>query len=671
MNQKVIFRSVFVLAVMVGVAGITGRSGKDAPKPAARARGQNYRELLAGFHTNNETRLLASPASARPMSSYRVNEKGFVGGMEFTGIEYTARASEGGFEFGGLGFFISLGAPRVRQGAVSLECDRGTYSRPAFGEAQIDRGQVLEKDLFENNRAEQTFTLPAPLGAGALQIRIPVTSEIPGPVVAHSPTEPGFKEMQFLKGGLAFCDAAGATKLAYHSAVAIDGNGRELALAPRFEGREIVLEVPAAFMAEAVYPVVVDPWFDLLGSGSGGGITNNGGVSDQPALAMTGLGLVFIAWADNSASPGTTNTDIYMKYWNGFEFKDKDGSSAPGGISKNPGRSTNPSIALEGTGLPTIAWQDDSGKDVNIFLKQLNTFETWVELDGSASGKGVTRVIGPCQHPSVGLVRALAPDVKQLVPIVVYEDLSFSSDIYARIFWPGGPNSELGWYQLYDGGVGTSADLVFPLRSISQTASGVSEFPSLEIDAGGRPVVAWHDTVNGNYEIMVKRMEWGIPNPIGFQVIGKRSSSDIFVGGLPIGAWTGIAGSAGNGGISGTPGASRYPSLALDFASIDPLRIPTFNITVAWQEELPGGAPPGTSFQIYLKRSEGGGAWTELAGSATGLGLSQSTKNATRPSCAYGGRYIGVAWSDDSSTNSEIYARRFFLGSNPIPASTQ
>src|SRR6185436_12684784 len=146
-----------------------------------------------------------------------------------------------------------------------------------------------------------------------------------------------FEEIQFRKGGLAFCDGLGRTQFAYHSAIAIDAEGREIAMMPRHQNGEIVLEVPAAFMEKAVYPVVIDPWLDFGGSGSGGGVTGNGTASQRPALALTGGGLPVIAWSDNSAatSGNPNNFDIYVKFWNGFEFRDQGGSASAGGISNN------------------------------------------------------------------------------------------------------------------------------------------------------------------------------------------------------------------------------------------------------------------------------------------------------------------------------------------------
>jgi len=92
-----------------------------------------------------------------------------------------------------------------------------------------------------------------------LRLAIPVKTDLDGAVVAHPPQADAFVEPQFAKGGLAFCDAAGTTRMAYHSAVAIDAGGREIALAPKFANGEILLEIPADFMAKAAYPLVIDP----------------------------------------------------------------------------------------------------------------------------------------------------------------------------------------------------------------------------------------------------------------------------------------------------------------------------------------------------------------------------------------------------------------------------
>jgi hypothetical protein len=669
MKHKVL-GSVFVLAIALGVVSVGVRTPQP---PVAGPTARKVGELLKGFNVSPKYVRMALESKmdlARPLSSYQVREAGIAGGMDFRGATYNATVSEQGFKFGSKTFSIELGSPRVRQGsAAALELTKAEFANPAHGIGEINRGAVIEKYVFENNRAEQFFTFPSAIGSGELEVRVPVTSALPGPVVAHAPMKEGFRELQFERGGLAFTDAAGATKLAYHSAIAMDAGGQQQILAPRFENSEIVLTIPAGFMGRATYPVVIDPWFDLAGSGTGGGVTHNGSVSDRPALIMSGGGLPYIAWSDYSAADSLhpDNSDIYMTVWTGFRFVNFGGSLNPGGISNNLGRSTNPAICFSALkGFPMLAWQDDSNGFVEIFCRGFDqTANAWIEFAGSGSTTGVSNLIGPSQHPTIGSLVAVipgtlgTPNTEKEVPIVAWEDATSFSSILCLAFYPGQPSVPpvpAGWYSLPPGGLGTGDRNYFDVSHPSfGTFGGVSEYPVLEIDGFGNPVVAWQETQDGNYEIYLRTYAFNNGGRFLVRNGVAAGSFDVF----PAATWAGIAGSDAVGGISNTPGLSQYPSIAVDFVGGN-------GISVAWQETLPT-APPGTTSQIYLRRSVNGGAWNELAGSGSGLGISQSTANATAPCVATGGNYVAVAWADDTSGNPEIYARRFSLS----PVGTQ
>src|SRR5687767_7590363 len=99
MNHKVIFRSVFVVAVALVIASVSVRAPKDAPV----------------VHRTAQEKA-AHDSTARAMASYRVSEEGLVGGIDYRGAGYTARVAESGFRFGSGDFTIEMGAPRVEQG---------------------------------------------------------------------------------------------------------------------------------------------------------------------------------------------------------------------------------------------------------------------------------------------------------------------------------------------------------------------------------------------------------------------------------------------------------------------------------------------------------------------------------------------------------------------------
>lgn len=669
MNHKVIIRSVFVVAVALGLVSVGVRTPqRKVAAPDARKVG----ELLKNFKVSPKHAQLALEAKTdlvRPLSSYRVRETAVPGGMDFRGASYAATVSETGFKFGAKEDRIELGTPRVRQGSVTREYPKGAFSNPAHGVGEVDRNGVVEKYVFENDRVEQFFTFPNPIGSGELELRLPVTSKPAGPVIRHVPMTEGFREMQFQKGGLAFADASGATRISYHSAIAMDASGQQQILSPRFEDGEIVLAVSAGFMSRATYPVVIDPWFELAGSASNGGVTLNGSVSDRPALIMSGGGLPYIAWADSSSATqaNPNNSDIYMTVWNGFRFIAFANSLSPGGISNNLGRSTNPAMCFSAlTGYPMVAWQDDSNGFVQIYCRGFDKDNPgWVEFDGSGTGGGISGLIGPSQHPTIASMVAVIPGTVTIpttfkeVPIVAWQDATNFTDIFCLVFYPGQgstPPIPAGWYSLPQGGLGTGDRFYVGSDHPSfNTAAGVSEYPVMEIDSFGNPVIAWQETRDGNYEIYLRT--YTLNNNSFFEV-----RNGAFPGVLEInpagGNWVGIGGSDAVGGISATGGMSQFPAIAIDFVGA------TNNISVAWQETLPA-APPGNSSQIYVRRSTGG-AWAEMAGSGSGNGVSQSGGNATAPSLAAGGNYLAVAWSDDTNGNPEIYARRFSL--SPVGA---
>jgi hypothetical protein len=697
MNHKV-FRSIFILAVALGIVCVTARSRHEPtlPPTAARAPQQNVDPI------------------ARPLASYRVDEDVVDGGIDYRGANFKATVAESGCRFGRVPeagsrtasreYTLEFGTPRVEQGSMRLECEKGKFVRAAFGVGQIDRGAVVEEYLFENRRVEQIFRFPTALAEGALRLCVPVKTDLTGPVVAHEPNSGEFEDVQFLKGGLAFTDGQGRTQLAYHSAVAIDAEGRQVALLPRHQSGEIVLEVPADFMAKAMYPVVIDPWLDFAGSGSGGGLTNNASASQRPALALTGGGLPVIAWSDNSAAGGGSpdNFDIYVKFWNGFSFTDNLGSASGGGISQNTGRSFNPAIAVTPLGNVAVAWEDDSSGKFAIYVRYMPATGlagagTWTAPNGSASSTGVNDTAGPAEHPTIGFIQSVVPGSVTFdpttgvpnstaatfpeVPVVAWEEtLNGARQIYCRAFYPGAPAIPAnpaaipptpalpavpsGWYQMgKPGGVGTTDNSIIDASaSISLTPPGfVSERPSMAIDSDNQISIAWQDTRNSNYEIYLSK--WAANSTL-FQVVAANTTRfDV----IPAISFTAVSGSGAGGGISNTATPSQFPSLASD---------PTVanGLVVAWQEtELSAVPNTASSSQIYVARSTGGGAWGGLAGSNAIGGISKTAagQTATFPSVDVGGGYIGVAWADDTNQRSSIYVRRFFLGIGGFPPSTQ
>jgi hypothetical protein len=644
MNHKV-FRSVFVLAVALALAAVMARI-QDAPEvPAPRA-------------------VKAAPDNtSRVMASYRVREQKADGALEFVGANYKARITETGVSFGAVPekgalyanreFTVELGTPRIQQGELELECQGGKLARPVHAVAQIDRGAVIEEYVLENRRIEQLFRFPAAIGTGALRVAVPVKTDLGGQVVVHSPTEEGWRDPRFAKGGLEFQDKLGEMKVAVYGAVVIDADGRQLALAPKYERTEMVLEVPAEYMAKATYPVVIDPWFDVptaIGTGFR--------ASEKPVIAKSASGsgliaFVNVAWSDNS----TGNFEIYVLQFDPEEpliIRQFAGSLDPGGISNTATDSVTPAIANI-DGFPMVAWEDD----LAILFKKFNGKSgAWEELGGSAAITFRSKY----KHPSVAVMDGVVPGAVTVdgsgnvtsqppsfpsIPVVCFDNDALR-EMYCIAFYPGAPAIPenpvtatieariavpAGWYPLTGSVIGGGV-----------SAIDFGQFPSLVVDSLNQPAIAYESTSTGNYEVFVTR--WLAGTPANFQVI----ANDLNLFELrPVAAFSAPTN------VSSTAGPSQFPNMAVDDT----------NLTVAWQETESAAppAPPGLTSQIYVSRSAGLGGFG-LIGLNPGFpgGISDTLAMASTPSIDVGGGYIGVAWADTSNGRSSIYVRRLPLG---------
>jgi hypothetical protein len=101
-------------------------------------------------------------------------------------------------------------------------------------------------------------------------------------------------------------------------------------------------------------------------SASAGGISQNDGRSFEPSLAIAVDGRAYIAWYDESSG----NFEIYVQRWSGSSWEEVGaGSASGGGISQNIAMSDNPSLTLSPKGAPYIAWGDGSSDNYDIYIR--------------------------------------------------------------------------------------------------------------------------------------------------------------------------------------------------------------------------------------------------------------------------------------------------------------
>lgn len=116
----------------------------------------------------------------------------------------------------------------------------------------------------------------------------------------------------------------------------------------------------------------------------------------NPVLAVDQEGNIFVAWEDYYEE----NREIFLKYWDGSDWEELGESDTEGGVSDSSGVSTAPSLALDSSGRPYIAWLDNTNGVYEIYLKYWDG-EQWAELDGSASNGGVSNTVGRSDNPAV------------------------------------------------------------------------------------------------------------------------------------------------------------------------------------------------------------------------------------------------------------------------------
>ena len=331
-------------------------------------------------------------------------------------------------------------------------------------------------------------------------------------------------------------------------------------------------------------------WGELGGSATGGGISNNGSPSVAPTLAVGPDGRPWVAWHD-----GETNREVYVRRWNGAAWEQVGaGSATGGGISDTSRSSAWVELRVAGDGSAFAVWAEARAGNDEVYGRRWNGTD-WVELNGSASGGGISNTPKRSGRP------ALALDANGRPWVAWAEQHDDGQDIYLRR-WDGAA-----WTPLGNSATG---------GGVSQTP-GASQLATLAIGAGGTPLVAWYDSTPDQREIYA--VQW---NGSAWVAAGVGANS--------------------GGGISNTPGESREANLAVG---------PSGTPYVVWQEET-GNA------EVYGRQLRGG-RWQEIGvGSASGGGISDNGSRSSVPVIAVApdGRLF-VAWEDTSSGDTEIYVK--------------
>jgi hypothetical protein len=194
--------------------------------------------------------------------------------------------------------------------------------------------------------------------------------------------------------------------------------------------------------------------------------------AQNPSIAIDTAGNPVVALFEDTGVGTAYNHTIYVKRWNGTSWLQL-GSALDINLAKG---AYYPSLALDSSGNPIVAWEEYDGNNSNIYVKRWNG-SAWVQMGGALD----VTLADPANSPSLEVDSSGKPVVTW------QEGFSTQMKVYVKR-WTGTT-----WSQ-----VGTT-----PLNI---TATQSAETPSLALDAAGQPVVAWQEFYPGGfYNIYVRR----------------------------------------------------------------------------------------------------------------------------------------------------------------------
>ncbi|MHC5057914.1 MAG: hypothetical protein ACYTKD_24880 [Planctomycetota bacterium] len=306
--------------------------------------------------------------------------------------------------------------------------------------------------------------------------------------------------------------------------------------------------------------------------------TPDGGVASV-SMVLDRLGAPVVAWRYADTNGPNPEFQVYVARRAGrrrWRLIGR-GPVSPGGAGPGTTGWGEVSLALGPRGHPFLAYEYRA----RVHLKRWDG-EAWVELGGSASGRGPSAIVNSCQP-------RLRVDSSGK-PVIAWATCEHAWDIYA-MRWNGESWAELAG-SASEGGVSKRGD---------------SGSPSLALDAHGNPYVAWNDGPEGACRIYLRYWDGKAWAELGGSgsgdgISGKRVHTvscrlALDAGGEPVVAWSaggalkreifikrwdGAAWtevgrqSAAGGGISATPGMNSWqPAITMD-----PLDRPV----VAWRD---------------------------------------------------------------------------------------
>lgn len=364
------------------------------------------------------------------------------------GRGYKARITAGGLLFHALPGPelplqpVALALQQVQVGGIALPLR--TSKRPDDGNrCGLDHGSVQEHFDLRPEGVEQSFHFPSLPTRGELVVRIAVTTAL-----AAMPQD----------GGVRFGE--GPQAVHYGSATVLDAAGRRLSLPSEWRDGGLQITVPAAFVAAAELPLVVDPLMSspatwVLGTGTGVNLSVAG-----PDLAYSPINSSWLlVWQVQVAS---NDHDVYARRFD---------------VDWNPlGSAQGVELTTADWSVPKVAHlaRSDEWRIAAYSTAGLTTFNVHVRRWAPSGPVGAAFVVGG----------GFATAVPSFGPAIGGDPFAGSGPSNVCVAWPSGSNVR---YTTVN-----EAGVVGTLRTIN----GVDTVADLAISKGNRTqrwLLVWGD----------------------------------------------------------------------------------------------------------------------------------------------------------------------------------
>jgi hypothetical protein len=229
--------------------------------------------------------------------------------------------------------------------------------------------------------------------------------------------------------------------------------------------------------ASGAVDIQVQHWNGSSWAAVGGALSATSSLSSdalEPSLALDAADKPVVAWAEDS---GSGVTQVFVQLWNGSNWV----AVGSGPLSDTAGKTSfSPSLALDSTGKPIVAFAENDGSLTNVFVQKFDGLN-WTTLGGAQDGAAGTTFV---YKPRIALDASDAPF------LTWYEDDTGggNTSVYAK-HWNG-----TGWDFVDTGkldGTGSGGSATWPIVA-TDPLYGSPVFAWTQAGATVHDIYVWH-----------------------------------------------------------------------------------------------------------------------------------------------------------------------------------